>query len=211
MINDNRLASALKTAAKTRLLYREDGGVVDMIAPDWALSTTMDVMRKEMRKSLSQLVEMLGEIPHGCRIEITKAKDSYAVQDVIESVFEEELDFRHTQELPCVCKVTALQFRGYRLMQTHGGRIVGVEEELLSLRHASNIEPTTSANGTSMRWDGDGCTLTVNARRPDEATEGERTCKLWQALERVTWCEWEQPEAAAEDENQMKIGEEYTE
>ena len=68
MINDNRLASALKTAAKTRLLYREDGGVVDMIAPDWALSTTMDVMRKEMRKSLSQLVEMLGEIPHACRI-----------------------------------------------------------------------------------------------------------------------------------------------
>lgn len=211
MINDNRLAGALKTAAKTRLLYREYGGEVDMIAPDWAMSTTMDVMRKEMRKSLSQLVEMLGEIPHGCCIEITKAKDSYAVQDVIESAFEEELDFRHTQELPCVCKVTALQFRGYRLMQTRGGRIIGVNEDLMGLRHASNVEPTAAQNGTSVQWEGEDWKLTVQARRPAECTEDERTCKLWQALERVTWCAWEQPEAAAEDENQMKIGEEDTE
>lgn len=209
MVNDNRLAHAIQSAAKTRLLYRESAGAVDMIGPEWALSTTMDVMSKEMRKSLSQLVEMLGEIPRDCTIEITKAKDAYATQDVIDSAFDEELRYRQEQERPCVCKMTALQFRGYRLLQTHGGRIVGVAEDLVGLRHASNVEPTAAENGTSMRWDGAGWTLTVSARRPDEATDDERTCKLWHALEQVQWCVWEQPEAAAEDENQMKIREEY--
>lgn len=209
MLNDNRLAHAMTSAAKTRLLYREYHGDVDMIGPEWALSTTMDAMSKGMRKSLSQLVEMLGEIPRDCTIEITKAKDAYATQDVIDSAFEEELNYHHEQKCPCVCKVTALQFRGYRLLQTRGGRIVGVEEALLGLRHASNVEPTVAGNGTSVRWDGAGWTLTVSARRPDEATDDERTCKLWHALERVQWCAWLQPEAAAEDENQMKIGEEY--
>lgn len=206
MLNDKRLAAAVTAAAKNGILkYRDRGQNLDLIGDGWALTVWKDYARKNLRKTLAVFVEMLGEIPEKCCLDIFKTKEGFAAQEEDEEVFSEEMSFLMLCSRPEECKLTPLSIGGKRLLQTFDGRIAAVTGAALGIAGLAENPPLVNEGFDRVRWVESYWELTGEAMRPKDNPEESRIAAIWQALEALELVEWERQ--AGQNDGQMTMKE----
>lgn len=206
MLNDKRLAAAVISAAKNGILkYRDRGQNLDLIGDGWALTVWKDYARKNLRKTLAVFVEMLGEIPEKCCLDIYKTKDGFAAQEDDEEAFAEEMGFLMLCSKPEECKLTPLSIGGKRLLQIFDGRIAAVTGAALGIAVLAENPPLVNEGFDRVRWVESYWELTGEAMRPKDNPDDSRIAAIWQALEALELVEWPVEHRGPEAE-QMEIG-----
>lgn len=209
MLNDKRLARAVVTAAKNGVLkYRDRGHDLDLIGDGWALTVWKDYARKDLRKTLAAFVEMMGEIPEKCCLDIYKTRDGFAAQEADEEVFAEEMSYLMLCSRPEECKLTPLAIGGKRLLQTFDGRIAAVTGAALGIAGLAENPPLVNEGFNRVRWVENYWELTGEAMRPKDDPDESRIAALWQALEALELVEWPAAKSDDADDGQMEIGDE---
>ncbi len=207
MLNDKRLAAAVISAAKNGTLkYRDRDMNLDLIGDGWALTVWKDYARKNLRKTLAVFVEMLGEIPAKCCLDIYKTKDGFAAQEEDEEVFAEEMSFLMLCSRPEECKLTPLSIGGKRLLQTFDGRIAAVTGAALGIAAFAEDMPLVNEGFDRVRWVESYWELTGEAMRPKDSPDESRIAAIWHALEALELVEWQSGRAEREADGQMEIG-----
>ena len=208
MLNDKRLAAAVTTAAKNgSLSYRDRGQNLDMIGEGWAISVWKDYAKKELRKTLAVFVEMLGEIPEKCCLEIRKTKEGFYAQEADEEVFSEEMSVLMLCSGPEECRLTPLSIGGKRMLQIFDGRIAAVTGTVLGIAGAAENPPLVNEGFDRVRWVETYWELAAVAMRPRDDPEESRIAAIWQALEALELVEWPIGHTEEKADGQMEMRE----
>lgn len=196
MLNDKRLAAAVLAAAKGGALkYRLRDERLDMIGEGWALMAYFEYVTGNLRKTLGTIVEMLGEIPWDCCVEIHKIKEEYIMQELEEAAFAEELGHLTSVSRPEICKPTCVSIGGEQLLQTQDGRCVSVKMGRLEMAYAASSPPAVvDEHSRRVQWNDQFWELTVLAYRPEEDPQEDRMAAIWAALEGMELTPWDRPE-----------------
>lgn len=89
IINEKRLARALKSSGAIGFRLRVIGGRMEIIGADWAAYLQFDVMEEPPKLVLAALVEVLGYLPgSGDCISVSKGKNGWAAQGMQDEVFQ---------------------------------------------------------------------------------------------------------------------------
>lgn len=181
IINEKRLARALKSSGAVGFRLRTVGGRMDLLGPGWAASLQLDAMDEPPKLVLSALVELLGYLPgSGDCLSIAKGKGGWTAQGMQDEVFETEYSTyfnRSYAERPCA--LLPLRLGPQQLAQTMDRRIYGIGPgwELRSGGVAEHLD-----TGCIILRDRES-ELAVRLSRPDAPTA------LWTWLESRDWLE----------------------
>ena len=191
MLNDKRVAATVIVEAKHGTLkYRQHGDRLDLIGDGWALMIYQEYAKNKLRKTLGAIVEMIGEIPAKCCIDIYKTKDGYAMQEGDPEAFGSELAFLSACSRPEEIRSTTVSIGGARLMQTFDGRLVSVIAPVLGMAALADDPPIVSENSDRVKWVEQYWELSAKAFRPEGGPEDSRVGAIWDALERLDLVDW---------------------
>lgn len=200
MIHDKSLRRALEREAKGGLTIYSGGGDIWFIGTGWVAKTTEKQLRTNLRKTLGQLVEMLGHMPQiGC-VEVQKTSDGYIEQDEMSETVAAVLA-NFTGEITDLLQRTPLHYRGRAMYQTHGNRIyaesvdapaIGCRETLLNEKGCI-VRCSETSNDM----------VIVQAYRPEWVKDDPD----WEWLEQRLWVDFG-PEGEEYDEDQMEVDDE---
>lgn len=181
IINEKRLARALKSSGAVGFRLRTVGGRMDLLGPGWAASLQLDAMDEPPKIVLAALVEMLGYVPGtGDCMSVSKGKSGWSAQGMQDEVFETEYSTyfnRSYAERPCA--LLPLRLGSQQLAQTIDRRVYGIGPGW-ALRDGSVAEHLDT--GCIILRDRESA-LAVRLNRPDEPTA------LWTWLESRDWFE----------------------
>lgn len=128
IINEKRLAQALKSAGAVGFRLRVAGPKLELIGADWAAQICLDIMDEPPKLVLAALVEALGYLPGaGDRLSVCKGKSGWAAQYIQDAVFSEEFNgyiSEHYAVQPCA--VLPLRLGTRQLVQTLDRRVYGL-------------------------------------------------------------------------------------
>ncbi len=128
IINEKRLARALKSAGAVGFRLRVIGGRMELIGADWAAYLQFDVMKEPPKLVLAALVEVLGYLPgSGDCISVLKGENGWTAQGMQDAVFGEEFSgYMNDNFAPQACAVLPLRLGAQQLIQTLDRRVFGV-------------------------------------------------------------------------------------
>lgn len=128
IINEKRLARALKSSGAIGFRLRVIGGRMEIIGADWAAYLQFDVMEEPPKLVLAALVEVLGYLPgSGDCISVSKGKNGWAAQGMQDEVFSEEFGgYLNDNFALQACAVLPLRLGAQQLIQTLDRRVFGV-------------------------------------------------------------------------------------
>lgn len=128
IINEKRLARALKSAGAVGFRLRVAGPNLELIGPDWAARLCLDIMDKPPKLALAALVEVLEYLPGaGDCLSVCKGKSGWAAQYIQDAVFCEEFNgyvSDHYAAQPCA--VLPLRLGAQQLIQAPDRRVYAV-------------------------------------------------------------------------------------
>lgn len=179
IINEKRLARALKSSGAVGFRLRVAGPNLELIGPDWAARICLDIMDEPPKLVLAALVEVLGYLPGaGDCLSVCKGKSGWAAQYIQDAVFCEEFNgyvSDHYAAQPCV--VLPLRLRAQQLVQTLDRRVYGLGPGW-SLRDSNDA--AYLGTGCAIIRDRESA-LAVRLSRPDEPGP------IWTWLESRNW------------------------
>lgn len=128
IINEKRLARALKSSGAIGFRLRVIGGRMEIIGTDWAAYLQFDVMEEPPKLVLAALVEVLGYLPgSGDCISVCKGKSGWAAQYMQDAVFSEEFNSYVSDHYAVQrCAVLPLRLGAQQLVQTLDRRVYGL-------------------------------------------------------------------------------------
>ena len=205
MLNDKRVAAAVIAEAKHGTLkYSQHGDRLDLIGDGWALMIYQDYAKNKLRKTLGAIVEMLGEIPAKCCIDIYKTKDGYAMQEGDPEAFGSELAFLSSCSRPEEIRGTTVSIGGVRLLQTFEGRIVGTAGPVLGMAALADDPPMVSENSDRVKWVEQYWELSAKAFRPEGGPNDSWVGAIWDALEQLELVDWPVKHRPAAEQMKME-------
>lgn len=205
MLNDKRVAATVIAEAKHGTLkYRQHGDRLDLIGDGWALMIYQEYAKNKLRKTLGAIVEMIGEIPAKCCIDIYKTKDGYAMQEGDPEAFGSELAFLSACSRPEEIRSTTVSIGGARLMQTFDGRLVSVVAPVSSMAALADDPPIVSENSDRVKWVEQYWELSAKAFRPEGGPNDSRVGAIWDALERLDLVDWPVKRRPAVEQMEME-------
>ena len=205
MLNDKRVAATVIAEAKHGTLkYRQHGDRLDLIGDGWALMIYQEYAKNKLRKTLGAIVEMIGEIPAKCCIDIYKTRDGYAMQEGDPEAFGSELAFLSACSRPEEIRSTTVSIGGARLMQTFDGRLVSVVAASSGMAALSDDPPIVSENSDRVKWVEQYWELSAKAFRPEGGPKESRVGAIWDALERLDLVDWPVKRRPAVEQMEME-------
>lgn len=128
IINEKRLARALKSSGAIGFRLRVIGGRMEIIGAGWAAYLQFDVMEEPPKLVLAALVEVLGYLPgSGDCISVTKGKGGWAAQGMQDAVFSEEFGgYLNDNFALQACAVLPLRLGAQQLIQALDRRVYAV-------------------------------------------------------------------------------------
>lgn len=144
IVNEKRLARALKSPGAVGFQLRVVSGRMELIGADWAAYLQFDMMEEPPKLALAALVEALGYLPgNGDCISVSKGKSDWAVQGMQDAVFSEEFSsYINDNYAPQACAVLPLRLGAQQLIQALDRRVYGVGAGwgLRDCNHAAYLE-----------------------------------------------------------------------
>lgn len=185
IINEKRLARALKSSGAVGFRLRTVGGRMDLLGPGWAASLQLDAMDEPPKIVLAALVEMLGYVPgSGDCMSASKGKSGWSAQGMQDEVFETEFSTyfnRSYAERPCA--LLPLRLGAQQLVQTLDEHIYGIGPGW-ALRERNTAYVSYLQTGCVVLSDSESA-LAVRLSRPDEPGP------IWTWLESRNWFDTE--------------------
>ena len=184
MLNDKRVAATVIAEAKHGTLkYRQHGDRLDLIGDGWALMIYQEYAKNKLRKTLGAIVEMIGEIPAKCCIDIYKTKDGYAMQEGDPEAFGSELAFLSACSRP-----------------------EEIKGPVLGMAALADDPPMVSENSDRVKWVEQYWELSAKAFRPEGGPNDSRVGAIWDALEQLELVDWPVKHRPAAEQMKMEGG-----
>lgn len=197
MIDDKKLEKILRRQVKVGLTIYVGGDEIAFVGANWLARTTMARLTEKLRITLGALVEMLGFIPEEGAIRIRKQKDSYDVQEEMQTVVANQISTFLDAKLWPVKRTTLSYGWAVQLWQTRSGKLYG--------QTADRVDN----GGANAYLNGAGCLVIrdlnnseeqyIKVSRPEDDVGTVRSA-LWEHLEEVMWTDWSDYPAQQEEE-----------